>query len=260
MPVDRTKWSVSFLWDEIPSWPCPSCTDGVLKREPKPGAGPIQQETADSRKASDHPNYDVDWVKCTFAALLRCESCADLVLVAGSTEEVFVGSPADCNLESRFTPTLFSPAPPLFRMPAGCPPFVQKELRQAWNLFWVDNAACANRIRTAVELVLTDQGVRRFGRDKKGRRTPLTLHHRIELYKARDPRLAGEMMAVKWLGNAGSHGSGAVITERLFDGFDLLEHVLEEVYAKRTQKLARIQRELVRTKGRTPKKRVGSID
>lgn len=181
--------------------------------------------------------------------------------MAGSAEDAFSPTETDqYNIETYYTPTLFSPAPPLFQVPAECPLPVREELSRAWTLFWVDHAACANRIRTCVEMALSDEGVKRFRSDRRGRRTRLTLHERILLYKDRDSQLAGAMMAVKWLGNVGSHGQGEVSRDRLFDGFDLLEHVLQEVYARHSKRLARLQRDLVRSKGRAPKRRTSTIE
>ncbi|BDG05000.1 hypothetical protein AMOR_39960 [Anaeromyxobacter oryzae] len=104
-------------------------------------------------------------------------------------------------------------------------------------------------------MILTSQRVKSFGRDRNGKRVQLSLHSRILLYGKRDPAIADEMMAVKWLGNAGSHGAERLSTNDMFDGFDLLEHLLEEVFAQRTKVLARIRRDLIRRKGRPRKRR-----
>lgn len=254
MAVERKKWTQRFTWERMPSWPCPHCAEGLLKRKEKKGL--LEEETAESRKLHEHPGWDPDWIRGRFAAILRCSTCAGLVVMAGSTEVEFVAIAGDpYNLETYFRPSGFDPAPPLFRIPDRCPPDVRKELGRAWNLFWVDSAACANRIRSCVEMILTSQRVKRFARDKHGKRVQLSLHSRILLYGKRDSAIADEMMAVKWLGNTGSHGAEQLSTSDMFDGFDLLEHLLEEVVAQRTKVLARIRRDLIRRKGRPRKSR-----
>jgi hypothetical protein len=193
-----------------------------------------------------------------FAALLKCTVCSDLVVLAGTSGLGYFQTPDDpYNAETVYSPSFFLPAPALFPVPKECPSEVKKELDRAWTLFWVDRAACANRIRSCVETILTQAGVAQYHR--KGKRTPLSLHARIEKYRDRQPELADEMMAVKWLGNAGSHGAGELDADAVFDGFDLLEHVLEEVYAGRTRRLARIRRDLIRRKGRPKSERRGKI-
>lgn len=61
------------------------------------------------------------------------------------------------------------------------------------------------------------------------------------------------MMAVKWIGNVGSHGAEPLSQNDVFDGLDLLEHVLVEVFENRTKNIARLGRDIIRRKGK-PKK------
>lgn len=248
MPVDRAKWTGWFRWQDLPPWPCPSCAEGHLK--PQDNVAPIEAQTARSRLVSNHPAYDpVDDYGGRFAALLKCTVCSDVVVLAGASGLGYFQTPDDpYNAETVYSPSFFLPAPALFRIPRECPPAVKKELDRAWTLFWVDRAACANRIRSCMETILNGAGIAQYRRT--GKRTPLTLHARIEKYRAREPHLAEEMMAVKWLGNAGSHAASELDADAVCDGFDLLEHVLEEVYARRTRTLARIRRDLIRRKGR----------
>jgi hypothetical protein len=257
MPVDRAKWITPFRWGQQPAWPCPSCADGHLKG--REDAAPVAGETAWSKRAQGHPAWDVEDFRGRFVALLTCTVCSDVVALSGATALRYEQAEDDpYNVETYYAPLFFSPAPALFRISVKCIPEVRKELERAWTLFWVDRAACANRIRSCVELILTGERVKRYGTDKKGARTRLSLHDRIESYRKREPGLADEMMAVKWLGNAGSHGAHELTIDGVFDGFDLLEHVLEEVYGARTKTLARIRRDLIRRRGRPRTRGQGS--
>jgi len=60
-------------------------------------------------------------------------------------------------------------------------------------------------------------------------------------------------MAIKWLGNVGSHGRVELTRDDVADGLDILEHILVESFDRRTERLKRIEREMIRRKGR-PKK------
>jgi hypothetical protein len=77
----------------------------------------------------------------------------------------------------------------------------------------------------------------------------LTLHERIERFRRDDVAAGRALMAVKWIGNEGSHG-GRLDKKDLLDGFELLEHALSEVFGRRSKRLAAIERRITRRKGR----------
>jgi hypothetical protein len=63
-------------------------------------------------------------------------------------------------------------------------------------------------------------------------------------------------LAIKWLGNEGSHeGVGELKTDDLLDGFELFEHVIDQVCTKRTEKLKRLAANINRRKGSVRRKR-----
>ena len=61
------------------------------------------------------------------------------------------------------------------------------------------------------------------------------------------------MKAVKWLGNSGSHNlsdsCGSLTRSDVFDGFDLFQYVLDELYAKSSIRLKKLAKEINRRKG-----------
>jgi hypothetical protein len=92
-------------------------------------------------------------------------------------------------------------------------------------------------------VLLTEQGVRRTTISKRRKREALSLHSRILEYRAKRPDVAELLLAVKWLGNAGSHpGTGTVSQEDLLDGFEMLEQVLDEVYRRTRARLATVRK------------------
>jgi hypothetical protein len=93
------------------------------------------------------------------------------------------------------------------------------------------------------------------GRRKKLR---LSLHERIVKLKATKPKLkdlCDRLMAVKHLGNAGSH-PGAVTYEDVFDGFDIIERILNDLYTQADSALAKIVRDI--NARRKPRRRNGN--
>ncbi|MEZ5893123.1 MAG: DUF4145 domain-containing protein [Parvularculaceae bacterium] len=66
------------------------------------------------------------------------------------------------------------------------------------------------------------------------KRSRLSLHARIDKYKQTDSNSAEYLLAIKWLGNEGSHASLDKVGERdLLDGFDTFDHLIERIYVKR---------------------------
>jgi hypothetical protein len=110
------------------------------------------------------------------------------------------------------------PMPDMFDFPTKCPDIVKAELRAAFALFWSHLSACAGRIRVALECLMTPSGVQRRRRDKNGTYFDLPLHARNDAFSKREPNVGFHLMALKWLGNAGSQ-NGEVRRDDLLDAF-----------------------------------------
>jgi hypothetical protein len=196
--------------------------------------------------------WDPIWTVERFVALAVCDNCGDPTALAGvtNTEE----SPPDDEEESRWRtyliPRFVQPPPVIVPRPRGTPTSIKDLLTKAEGLFWTDLGAAGNAIRCVIEELLTEQGIRRFTINKKRKRQMLPLHARIEDFStSRNGPLGDKMQAVKWLGNAGSHGVAVLDRESLFDGFDLLHHVLEEVYTQKTRTLDGLAKRITPAKG-----------
>jgi len=139
----------------------------------------------------------------------------------------------------------------MFRIPKNCPERISSEVRAAFSLYWHDLSSCLNHLRIAVELLLTDMGINRYAKKKDGRRSRLSLHKRIDLARSKQPKLidlCDDLLAVKWLGNEGSH-PGDVTRGAVFDALDILEHVLRERFDKPRSAIAKISKAINRRKG-----------
>jgi hypothetical protein len=53
---------------------------------------------------------------------------------------------------------------------------------------------------------------------------------------------------VKHLGNPGGH-PGKVVTKEMFDGLDILERILQDIYSKSESRLARVVKVINKPKG-----------
>lgn len=47
-------------------------------------------------------------------------------------------------------------------------------------------------------------------------------------------------MAIKWIGNSGSHDTNEITHSDLLDGFDLLENTVESLYDKDKYRIAKL--------------------
>lgn len=96
--------------------------------------------------------------------------------------------------------------------------------------------------------------------NKRGKRETLSLHARIEKFKTKDAEAANYLLAIKWLGNAGSHsGLDNVDDDDLLGGFELIEHVIERLYVRQEARLKQIAKGLNHRKGKPVRRRRSSI-
>lgn len=154
----------------------------------------------------------------------------------------------DQSTEDHFTPKFFEPPLVLMDIPDSCPLDAAGHLYEAFALYFADPGAAMNCARTAIEAVVTDLGVKRFA-TVKGKRQPISLHRRILLLPPKYKEVVDLLLAVKWLGNAGSHDGERPGAGDLRLTFDLLEHVLSEIYDAKGKKLKAIAKKVNRKKG-----------
>ncbi|ACV25490.1 DUF4145 domain-containing protein [Kangiella koreensis] len=247
--MNRDRYIGPFNRTSLPAWRCPSCAEGSLKLVPK---SLFIKETVRSLSYHRHENWEPDWTEANYSALLKCFHCDEHVFSVGKTQPVEAyDDEHGLYLESALKPLYFQPPIQIIPIPDECPHDVKTELISASSLFWSDLSASANRIRTALELILTHKKINKTKLTNSRKRRILSLHERIELFKVKDPQLAEIMLAVKWLGNAGSH-TGSLNTNNVLEAFELLDHVIEHLFVKKLKRL----REL--TKGINKKKGPGS--
>jgi len=241
MPVDRTLWRHPPFKPVEPirrQWRCPTCESGSLRLKAKTLHF---AETRQSREARDEEDSNPsDPTIYRFAGILECNSrqCSEVVLVAGvrydyididfwtdpdSGEEKY--EQID---EEDFRIDYVNPSPPLITIPENCPTAVTAALKKAFVASWGDLWAAANHTRSCVEKLL----------DHLGEPQVRNLHQRIENYKERDEQRGSALLAVKWVGNVGSHADD-ISREDVYDAFDIIEIVLKDVFSRDYSKVAK---------------------
>ena len=238
--MKRELWKQTLTKHQAPAWPCPSCVKGALKLVPNSLA---KKEAVSSRRAHGHEEWDPDWVEYRFTAWLKCGVCEEDVVVAGLGGIEPGYDSEGMTWEDYFAPRLLIPMPDIFAMPKKCPEGVREKLRAAFTVFWIDQPASASRVRVALERLLNHLGIKRRRKDKQGKFVDLTLHARIEEFAKRDPVIGAQLMALKWLGNSGSH-EGSITKDDLLDAFEIMEHALVELIDRRSEKVAELAKQL----------------
>src|SRR5882724_10371842 len=90
MAVDRQLWRETFARDAIPPFPCPRCSKGILRGDPKKIVILEPKYSADARH--DNENWGPDDLEERFTVILVCNHppCGELVTFSGdSVEEHF---------------------------------------------------------------------------------------------------------------------------------------------------------------------------
>jgi hypothetical protein len=252
--MDRALWKSEFSRTGPLPWRCPYCHQSRPKVLPKSVA---EGETRDSLRAKDEDAWEPDWIEGRFSLMAVCDDCKGSVAVTGRyriTDDRFISPTGEMIDEwgTHYRPLWFSDAPHIIAIPDKTPDPVAAEIRDSFQLFWGDLSSCANRIRAAVEHLLTHQRIPKSRKTKKGARTFLPLHQRIELFQLTKPALADKLMAIKWVGNAGSH-STPVKADDILDGYEMLSFVLEELFVRRSAHVSKLAKAI--NKRRAPRSR-----
>ncbi|HYF71163.1 MAG TPA: DUF4145 domain-containing protein, partial [Ohtaekwangia sp.] len=210
MTINRELWlKESFTAkSKTPNWPCPICHNGIIQKD---GESTKQLYSKETEKGDRNLMYSSDAIaEFRFHGYLKCSNCLERVVIAGKgnvqdsqgnvTRAGFKG-----DRYSVFYPKYFEPHLSIFTITENIPLSVASELNAAFSTFWIDNGACGNKIRTAIEELLTDQKVKRtYLNKKKKRRSSYSLHERIEKFGATHPDTANHLLAIKWIGNSGT--------------------------------------------------------
>ena len=251
----KTYLKTTFSKESIPDWDCPICKKGLLKLiDDKFNF----EETELSKSAHKEDFWEPEFSRLVFNGILKCSACGELVMFIGDGEVEHIAY-HDYNTDdffeeynNVFRPVYFFPPLQIFNFVDKCPNEIKKEINESFGLFWSDLPSCANKIRTSLELIMNQQKVKKLD-ISRGQKRPLTLHKRIEAFKLIKPNVANHLLAIKWIGNAGSH-IGKLERIDLLDAYVLLEHSLIKLYDDKETELNKISKEINKRKGTRKKK------
>jgi Domain of unknown function (DUF4145) len=247
MAVNRNLWSAGLRKGYAPSWPCLSCSNGTLRL--------IRDslrwfETTESQRRHTDEDFSIFDIDYTFSGSLKCDGCGQKISCCGTGgEEPYTFQNEDGDWEQEyetvFYPRFFYTSLHLFRAPPRCPRLVREQLHKSFAVFFCDLSAAANHLRQCVEEILTDAGI--DIQDAKG--GFIRLNDRIKIYEERDSDNAERITALKWIGNCGSHPEDDLRKPDLFDAYDILEVLLEDLYVGHNRNVRNIVAQINAAKG-----------
>lgn len=216
----------------------------------------MYEETRSSKELHSHDAWEPEWIDYVYSCHLQCtnDKCQDIVLSVGSggvdwdIEVDNHGYPEHVRADF-FVPKFFQPPLHIIDIPPECPQPVANALKESFRLFFSSPSAAAASVRIAIEELLTVLRVKRFHVTKNRKRQVLNLHNRIQLLPPKYKQYKDLLLAVKWLGNAGSHGHSTVTPGDVLDAYELTSHLLHEVYSPKTKTLHALAKRVNKRKG-----------
>lgn len=235
MALNKSFWrTLRFVKGQEPSLICPTCNMGILKGI----EGTFKAEdTADTKalKKSYYPVTEMD-VDFRFCSLLRCNNpnCQEVIscLGTGYYDQYDELQPGEIfpTYYKYYSPEYFSIALHIIEIKESYPKEIKKGLIASFGVFFCDSEACANKIRTVVEILLDLLKVKSTIINRQRKKVSLSLHARIIEYRNKNRDIANLLLAVKWIGNSGSHDS-KITRDDTLDAYRILEYVLTKLYA-----------------------------
>jgi hypothetical protein len=146
--------------------------------------------------------------------------------------------------DPHYTPLAFAEPPPVIRVCEKCPEAVSAHLDRSFGLYWMDRRSCATAVRTAVESLLDERGVPRDIERKPGKLARIPLHDRIVRFQEADPEPGKLLVAIRVIGNVGTHQDDITVDD-LLTGYEILDHVIDLVYSGRAARVAGLADEVL---------------
>jgi len=210
MALTRTIWKNSFTVKSVPRFPCPVCQIGFLTAS-ESDFQIVESEKSKSWHTDD--SWDPICIVGSFSVKLTCENshCMESTFLIGKMDvdqEPYFDEYDQYSGQDYVTylsPLFFFPGIPILDIDPNVPAEVKKLIDESYQTYWVDLAACANKIRMVIESIISNQRISQYVKNQKQKRQILPLHQRITEFGIKKPKEANLLMAIKWIGNSGSH-------------------------------------------------------
>lgn len=215
-------------------WPCPMCHQKTLQIIEDSF---MYKQTAGTRNAwMGEDWYDPEESKSVFVCMAECSrpSCQEVVACSGTggTERDWDSVKGD-QLIDWFEPKSFSPALHPFEISEQCPKEIREPLTAAFSVYLTQPGSAANLIRIAIEQILTAIGVPGLN-NQQGR---IPLHNRLDKLQGQYAPYKDTLMAIKFLGNAGSHTYDEVKIDDIETAYEIMDYVVTDLFSGRKESI-----------------------
>lgn len=220
----------------FPSPRCPQCGAGTVSF-----VEPTQFETAGMRKARDHDAWEPEWEEGTFLAHGVCGAshCQQVVTASGTwrigykTTGEYAHSYSD-QYTAFYRVRQVHPPLQLMELPENAAVNealggVADGLRTAGAVVFVAPGLAATALRGCVEVFLSSEGIARTAGKGRFRSLQERLKEWREQPATRDD-IADLMLAVKWIGNVGTHEDSTLTARDVLEGANFLNEAFHLLY------------------------------
>ena len=105
-------------------------------------------------------------------------------------------------------------------------------------------------MRSVIELILTHLKVPKTTLDKKRKkRVRLNLHNRIEKLDSKHDEIKELLLAIKWVGNDGSHTGKDITKNDVLEIYEILELALSELFENKSKEIRQRAKQINKDKG-----------
>ena len=244
--MDRQLFKRPFTTDEGATFTCPTCRNFSLQLDKSKFH---TSNSSSSRKMMKEDSYwEEEWISSIYTAIFVCQNsnCEEHVISSGtgfvSEEPVFTQDDRYTYTTTEYVcfynPKFFQPTLQFFKIPDNCPEEIKNPLLEAFSITLLSPSSAANKVRVAIENLLTKFSIPKTTTNKHKKRVRLNLDARIEKAKTKNTvlgQLEDILYAIKWLGNAGSHSYSEITLDDVFDAYELMQHILIELYQPRNE-------------------------
>lgn len=235
------KISARFFASLNVEWPCPACAQKTLV---------IDKETfhakslLESRQIQSEEWFEPEMDEKVFSCMAHCSraNCNEVVVCIGKGGcwEEWNDEMSNRDYVAWYKPMSFVPTLHPFALPGECPEEIAGPVTASFSVYLSQPGSAANLIRISVERMLTAIGIPEHG--NKGKR--IYLHQRIELLDGQYAPYKDTLMAIKFLGNAGSHTYDEVFFFKQKTAYEIMEYVVNDLFSGRKESIAVLTRRL----------------
>lgn len=237
---------------EVPEWTCPSCDTGILKKDltkEKDYNSLTIYDTQWTKNAHRHVDYYPEIDETKFFGYLVCTNCNDQITIYGNGRLEEEYSERRQYFHNILKPLNFNPPLKIINVNRNCPGNVKNIITDSFNLYWLDLPSCANKIRVSIEFLLDHFNAERTITNANGEENYKPLDKRITDLVGIDEKVKEKLMAIKWIGNIGTH-EDKMEKKYILHVYEILESLLDDLYNNDGERINRIVRTINESKGR----------